>query len=278
MKIETILCREGTMDNYAYLIIDEETGVSAIIDAPEVTNIANRCKKFGVRPKYILNTHHHFDHTDANLELKEIFGAQVVGAVYDEHRIPGIDITVKEGDIFKIGNLEAHIIKAPGHTKGHILWYFPKESASMPHLSSASVLNSSCTDMYTPGLRAEDRLPSEDIKTDSHKGILFTGDVLFNLCVGGLFEGTSAEMMESLAKIKALPDDVMFYPGHEYTIHAAGFAIQSGKGIPEVSEYINIAQERLDKGLPVGPISLGMEKKCNPYLRANTLEEIADLF
>lgn len=236
MKIETILCREGTMDNYAYLIIDEETGVSAIIDAPEVTNIANRCKKLGVKPKYILSTHHHFDHTDANLGLKEILGAQVVGAVYDEHRIPGIDITVKEGDVFKIGNLEAHIIKAPGHTKGHILWYFPKEKA------------------------------------------LFTGDVLFNLCVGGLFEGTSAEMMESLKKIKALPDDVLFYPGHEYTIHAAGFAIQSGKGIPEVNEYINLAQSRLDKGLPVGPISLGMEKKCNPYLRANTLEEIADLF
>lgn len=236
MKIETVLCREGTMDNYSYIIIDEETGACAIIDAPETTNIVNKCLSLGITPEYLLSTHHHFDHTDSNLELKETFGLKVVGAVYDEHRIPGIDITVKEGDIFKIGNLEAHIIHAKGHTTGHILWYFPKEKA------------------------------------------LFTGDVLFNLCVGGLFEGTALEMFDSLKKIKQLPDDVMFYPGHEYTVHAAGFAMTSARGLPEMDVYVKAAQARIDKGLPVSPVSLGMEKKCNPYLRAETLTDIRNLF
>ncbi|MDR1693833.1 MAG: hydroxyacylglutathione hydrolase [Lactobacillaceae bacterium] len=236
MKIETVLCREGSMDNYAYIIIDEDTGVSAIVDAPEAANIVNRCLELGIKPEYILNTHHHFDHTDANIELKNIFGSKIVGAAYDEHRIPGIDISVRDGDIFKIGSLEAHIIHAEGHTTGHILWYFSKEKA------------------------------------------LFTGDVLFNLCVGGLFEGTSEQMLNSLKKIKTLPDDVMFYPGHEYTIHAIGFAMRANTGNSVMDEYVKIAQERLDKGLPVSPISLGMEKACNPYLKADSKEDIKNLF
>lgn len=235
MKIETILCRAGTMDNYAYLIIDEKTGDCVVVDAPETKAIVDACKRLDVVPKYILNTHHHYDHTDSNLELKKIFGAKIVGAVYDEHRIPGIDITVKDFDIFEIGSLKAKIIKAIGHTTGHILWYFEDEKA------------------------------------------LFTGDVLFNLCVGGLFEGTPAQMFETLAKIKNLPDDVMFYPGHEYTAHGFGFAQSICGNDPVFVEYVQIAQERISKAKPVCPISLGMEKRCNPYLLAKNVVELADI-
>ncbi|MDD4555903.1 MAG: hydroxyacylglutathione hydrolase [Alphaproteobacteria bacterium] len=232
MKIATILCRAGTMDNYAYIITDEATGVSAIIDAPETFPIVQYCDEHNLRPTYLLNTHHHFDHTDSNLDLKRIYNLKIIGAVYDKHRIPGIDETVQEGDIFKIGSLEAHILKAEGHTTGHILWYFPKEK------------------------------------------VLFTGDVLFNLCVGGLFEGTASQMFETLKKVKALPDEVLFYPGHEYTLQGADFAAGHCTDESTLRAYFKLAEERLRQNLPVCPITLGMEKVCNPYLHAETLEEL----
>lgn len=235
LSIETILCRAGKMDNYSYLIIDKETGISAIIDPSEAAPIIERCQALDIKPDYILNTHHHFDHTDANLELKELFGAKVVGAVYDKHRIPGIDITVEDGQTFMLGNSKAQIIRVDGHTIGHILWYFREDKA------------------------------------------VFTGDMLFNLCVGGLFEGTVEEMYTSLNPIKKLPDDTLFYPGHEYTVHGYDFALHINGDTPVLRDYITTTQKRLKEGLPAGPISLGVEKQCNPYLKASSLEELEKL-
>lgn len=236
LKIITILCRAGAMDNYSYLLIDEATGTSAVIDPSEAAPVISTCRREGVTPDYILNTHHHYDHTDANLELKELFHAQVVGAETDAYRIPGIDITVKDGQTFNLGSNSAKITRADGHTQGHILWYFKEAKA------------------------------------------LFTGDVLFNLCVGGLFEGTPEEMFISLSKIKKLPDDVVFYPGHEYTAHGVGFARYANPDSPELEKYLELAQERLNQGLPVAPVSLGLEKAANPYLQAETAQELERLF
>ncbi len=236
LKIETILCRAGTMDNYSYLLIDEATGISAIIDPSEVAPIVNRCQELNIIPNYVLNTHHHFDHTDGNIEIKKIYGCKVVGAADDAYRIPDIDIEVKDGDTFSLGESHAEIIRADGHTTGHILWYFSEAKA------------------------------------------LFTGDVLFNLCIGGLFEGTVEQMFTSLNKIKQLPDDVSFYPGHEYTIHGIGFAKYLEPDNPELQKYLAYAQERLSKGLPVSPTKLSEEKAVNPYLRAKSIQELEKLF
>ena len=145
LKIIPILCREGKMDNYSYLIIDEKTQISAIIDPSETKPIVDACKKYNTKPSYILNTHHHFDHTDSNLEIKEIFQAKVVANQSDSQRIPGFDIGVLPKEKFKIGESSAEVIDASAHTQGHILWYFREDKA------------------------------------------LFTGDTLFNLCIGGLF-------------------------------------------------------------------------------------------
>lgn len=236
LRVETILCRAGKMDNYSYLIIDETTGQSAIIDPSETAPILNKCQELNIKPDYILNTHHHYDHTDGNLELKKIFGAKVVGGSYDKHRIPGIDIEVSDGDTFSIGNNQAKIILVKGHTTGHILWYF------------------------------------EDAKA------LFTGDVLFNLCIGGLFEGSVEEMFSSLNKIKKLPDDVDFYPGHEYTIHGIGLAQHIEPQSADLQKYLKDAKAKLEKGLPVSPVKLGIEKKVNPYLKAQTIEALTHIF
>lgn len=237
LEIITIPCRVGTMDNLSYLLIDKETGISAVIDPSEITPIVAKCKELNIKPDYILNTHHHFDHTDGNLELKELYKAKVVGNQADKNRIPGIDIMVEAGKTFALGKSIADIIDVSAHTQGHILWYFAKDKA------------------------------------------LFTGDTLFNLCVGGLFEGTEEEMFHALQKIKALPDDVLFYPGHEYTMPSVSMALHISGQTPEMVEYIKIARERLEKGLPVSPLPLGLEKQCNPYLKmASNINEFNKLF
>lgn len=234
LKIYPILCRADKMDNYAYLIIDEKTQTSAVIDPSEVEPIVKKCEELKICPQYILNTHHHFDHTDGNLPLKQKYGCQIVGNIQDAHRIPGLDIGIEAGKTFSLGQSKAEIIDVSAHTQGHVLWYFPQDK------------------------------------------VVFTGDTLFNLCVGGLFEGTAEEMFLALQKIKALPDDVEFYPGHEYTLQ---FAHEALSLVPseELVAYIQYAQKRLSQGLPVAPIKLGLEKKCNPYLRAKNLTELKQL-
>ena len=76
---------------------------------------------------------------------------------------------------------------------------------------------------------------------------LFTGDTLFNLCIGGLFEGNAEQMFAALQKIKELPDDVDFYPGHEYTINGADLAHYLNHGKPEFEQYLQNAISKLQR-------------------------------
>ena len=107
---------------------------------------------------------------------------------------------------------------------------------------------------------------------------LLTGDTLFNLSIGGLFEGTPEQMFKALQKIKSLPDDVDFYPGHEYTLSGANFAYYVNKENQKIEKYIQDAINKLKQGQPVPPVKLGLEKQCNPFLQANTLTEFKKLF
>ena len=81
----------------------------------------------GWRLTHILNTHHHGDHTGANLSLKERWGCTIVGAANDAERIPGIDVRVSDGDAYAFGSMNAKILEVPGHTTGHIAYYFASE-------------------------------------------------------------------------------------------------------------------------------------------------------
>ena len=171
MKIEIISCLS---DNYSYLIHDEESNTVAIIDPSEFKPCDKIIKKYN-KLDFILNTHHHADHVNGNLELKKKYNSKILGFSQDKRRIPGIDILLEENQKQKIGNLEFEVIFIPGHTKGHIAFFFSKEK------------------------------------------IAFTGDTLFSLGCGRVFEGTHEEMFYSLNKIKNLPPDTKIYCGHEYT-------------------------------------------------------------
>jgi hydroxyacylglutathione hydrolase len=78
----------------------------------------------GWKITHILNTHHHGDHVGGNLEIKQATGCTIVGPKPDAARIPGIDVAVDEGERVRLGEEEAEVFFVPGHTRGHIAYWF----------------------------------------------------------------------------------------------------------------------------------------------------------
>lgn len=111
-------------DNFGVLLHDPETGATAAIDAPEAAAVEAALKETGWTLTDILVTHHHADHTDGIRALKERYKCRVVAPRREASKIPAVDETVKEGDSVKVGNLSASVIETPGHTLGHIAYWF----------------------------------------------------------------------------------------------------------------------------------------------------------
>ena len=222
-------------DNYSYLIIDESNNDACVIDPSEAKPIINFIERENINLKYILNTHHHFDHIGGNKELTEKYNSTVVGFKHDTERIPEISILVEDNQIWKKDNFEAKIIHIPGHTTGHIGFYFFKEK------------------------------------------VIFTGDTLFSLGCGRIFEGTYKQMFESLSKIKNLPDDTKIYCGHEYTLQNSNFCITHDPQNLNLQNKIIKIKEKLSENKPTIPSILKDEKECNIFLRAKNVESFSKL-
>ena len=118
-------------DNYIYLIHDPESGETAAVDPALAKPVLDALNKNGWQLKYILNTHHHWDHVGGNLEIKAATGCQIIASDADRNRIPGIDIAVTEGDTIELGKHKAQIIFTPGHTSGHIVYHFADDEAAV---------------------------------------------------------------------------------------------------------------------------------------------------
>ena len=110
-------------DNYGYLIHDPETKTTAAVDTPEGKPIEDELAKQGWKLTHILNTHHHYDHTGANLQLSKGRDLAICGP--EAEKIPGRTIAVKGGDEFNFGSQKVIVIDVGGHTLGHIAYYFP---------------------------------------------------------------------------------------------------------------------------------------------------------
>lgn len=123
-EIRLFRCRS---DNYGVLLHDPESGTTASIDAPEAAPIEAALKESGWKLTDILVTHHHADHTDGIRTLKDKYKCRVVAPAAEASKIPAVDETVREGDKFKIGTLSANVIETPGHTLGHIAYWFHGE-------------------------------------------------------------------------------------------------------------------------------------------------------
>ncbi len=232
MRVEIIPCLQ---DNYSYLIIDESNKTASVIDPSEAKPIINFIEKENINLKYILNTHHHFDHIGGNKDLKKKYNSVVIGYKDDASRIPGIDILLKNNQIWKADNFEAKIMHIPGHTTGHISFYFFKEK------------------------------------------LIFTGDTLFSLGCGKIFEGTYQDMFESLNQIKKLPQDTKIYCGHEYTLQNSKFCIKHDSENLNLKKKIVEIKKKLENNIPTIPSTLKDENECNIFLRAKDVESFSKL-
>ena len=232
MKIEIIKCLQ---DNFSYLIIDEKTQKACVVDPSEAAPIINFLNNKKLSLKYILNTHHHYDHVGGNSELKKKYNSCVVGFKGDKDRIPEIDILLEDNQIWKKDNFEAKIYHIPGHTLGHIAFHFFKEKK------------------------------------------IFTGDTLFSLGCGRLFEGSYEQMFNSLKRIKQLPKDTEIYCGHEYTLQNSNFCIANDPENLKLKEKILRIKKNLQNNLPSIPSSLEDELECNIFLKAKDLKTFSKL-
>ena len=232
MKIEIIPCLK---DNYSYVIIDLKNNKTCVVDPSESKPIINFLEKNNLQLNYILNTHHHYDHVGGNTELKKKYKAKIVGFEGDYERIPEIDIMLKDGEIWKKDNFEAKVIHIPGHTLGHICFYFSKDKMA------------------------------------------FTGDTLFSLGCGKIFEGTYEQMFDSLNKLKKLPIKTKIYCGHEYTLKNSKFCKKYEENNKDLKKKIIEIEHKLKNNLPTIPSTIEEELACNIFLRAKNLKDFSKL-
>jgi hydroxyacylglutathione hydrolase len=224
MKIEIIPCLN---DNYSYLIHDEISNTVAIVDPSEFIPCDTIISKNYKKLDFILNTHHHYDHVGGNEELKKKYNSKVLGFENDKNRIPQIDTVLKDNQEFKIGTLNFTTIFIPGHTRGHVAFYFKKER------------------------------------------VVFTGDTLFSLGCGRVFEGTYKQMFQSLNKLKNLPGETKVYCGHEYTFKNLEFCLKFNPNNDFLKKKKDDIKLSLKNKKPTIPSTIADEIKANIFFRVN---------
>ena len=232
MKIQIIPCLK---DNYSYLIIDEKSNIACVVDPSEAEPIIKYLENTQIELKFILNTHHHYDHVGGNKELKEKYGASVVGYKGDKERIPEIDILVSDEETWIYKNFVAKIIHIPGHTLGHICFYFYKND------------------------------------------LAFTGDTLFSLGCGRIFEGTNEQMFNSLMKLKGLPKNTKIFCGHEYTLQNSKFCLTHDKNNQNLKNKIVDIKLKLKAGFSTMPSTIKDELECNIFLKSHNVKTFSKL-
>ncbi|MGB3616062.1 MAG: hydroxyacylglutathione hydrolase [Elainellaceae cyanobacterium] len=224
-------------DNYIFLLHDPQQAIAAVVDPAEAAPVLSTLRSLNAELVAIFNTHHQGDHVGGNARLlKEFPQAAVYGGDRDRGRIPGQQVYLNEGDRVTFGGRTAQVYFVPGHTKAHIAYYFePLREAG-----------------------------SRDAEATGH---LFCGDTLFAGGCGRLFEGTPAQMMASLSKLRSLPEDTQVWCAHEYTLNNLKFAQTVDGANPALLKRLAHVEAVRQVGEPTIPSTIGLEKQTNPFLR-----------
>lgn len=214
-------------DNYIHIIHDAAHGLTIVVDPGEAAPVRAFLSERGWRLTHILATHHHGDHIGGIPDLRADSHAMLIGPRAEIDRIPEMDATHGDGDIFTLGSQTVRVFDTPGHTRGHCAFFFEEAR------------------------------------------LLFSGDTLFSLGCGRLFEGTPAQMWNSLSRLRALPPETRIYCGHEYTASNARFALSIDPANIALKARAEEVAALRAKGRPTVPSRLSEEIAANPFLRAD---------
>ncbi len=214
-------------DNYIWLLHDGHEAMA--VDPGDAAPLEQALDAQGLLLQTILVTHHHADHVAGLSRLRQRWPqADVIGPATE--RIEGLSERVSGGAHRRRLGQDLRVLDVPGHTAGHIAFVI-------------------------------------DAPSDGSAPILFCGDTLFAAGCGRLFEGTAAQMQQSLAALAALPSNTRVCCTHEYTLANLRFAMAVEPGNPALLERQREAMRLREAGLPTLPSSIELERATNPFLR-----------
>jgi hydroxyacylglutathione hydrolase len=216
-----------------YIWLLHRKGQAAVVDPGDAAPVLRALSENGLQLRAILLTHHHNDHVGGVLELSRATGAVVYGPAGET--LPRCDFPLREGDRVRLAelDLDVGVLDCPGHTAGHIA-YFGRAAGVEP--------------------------------------VLFCGDTLFAGGCGRLFEGTPAQMTDSLGKFVTLPAETQVCCAHEYTLANLRWALAVDPANRTLQQWYQRAQQLREQGIPTLPSTIGLERETNPFLRTQQVE------
>jgi hydroxyacylglutathione hydrolase len=230
-------------DNYTYLIVCEDTGEAAVVDAPEAEPVLRRVEATGARVTKILSTHHHPDHAMANPILAKQWSVPVYGHASDRERLAGFTDGLEEGDTVSVGREVARILHIPAHTRGHIAYVFDDARAvfcgdTMFAAGCGRLFEGTPEMMWTALHDKLGRLP-DDVRV--YCGHEYTES---NLRFAAHVEPDNAAVRDKLARVR-------------------------GRRARAAADWHDAGPEEMTI-----PSTLGEERATNPFLRAGSAAEL----
>jgi hydroxyacylglutathione hydrolase len=214
-------------DNYLWLLVRGRDAV--VVDPGDAAPVQRVLEDRGLRLVGILVTHHHGDHVGGVDALRPLLHGPVWAPAGE--RIAGPVVGMREGDVVSVLGIDLQVIDVPGHTAGHVAYFWPGDATQAP--------------------------------------LLFCGDTLFSAGCGRLFEGTAAQMHASLAKLAALPGRTRVCCAHEYTLSNLRFAQAVEPDNADVAHHREHCEALRREGRPTLPSTIEVERRINPFLRCS---------